>query len=66
MSYGALLHVAGRHILSLSPELFFSVDTGDARRIVTRPMKGTMRRGLDLAEDASQAARLAADEKNRS
>lgn len=66
VSYGALLHVEEKHILSLSPELFFSVDAGAVRRIMTRPMKGTMPRGMDVAEDAAQGARLAADEKNRS
>jgi para-aminobenzoate synthetase/4-amino-4-deoxychorismate lyase len=67
VSYAALLSVAGRQMLSLSPELFFRVEAGDgARRIVTRPMKGTMRRGLDAADDAVQAALLRADEKNLS
>lgn len=63
VAYSALLHVGDAHILSLSPELFFRIHGGS---IVTRPMKGTMSRGLDLAEDEQQAARLHADEKNRS
>ncbi len=62
VSYGAFLNVAGHHILSLSPELFFRIEDG---RIVTRPMKGTMPRGLDSAEDADAAIRLQHDEKNR-
>lgn len=62
VAYGALLNVAGQHVLSLSPELFFRIERG---RIVTRPMKGTMRRGLDSAEDAEAAVRLKNDEKNR-
>lgn len=67
VSYGALLNVAGKEILSLSPELFFRVEAGSGtRRIVTRPMKGTMRRGLDVVEDTLQAALLAVDEKNGS
>jgi len=61
VAYSALLNVAGRHILSCSPELFFRVDAG---RIVTRPMKGTMPRGLDTVEDAAAALRLCHDEKN--
>ena len=61
--YSALLNLATRHILSFSPELFFRITNG---RISTRPMKGTMPRGLDLAEDEQQAARLQSDEKNRS
>jgi para-aminobenzoate synthetase/4-amino-4-deoxychorismate lyase len=63
VAYSALLNVAGYHILSLSPELFFRIE-GD--RIVTRPMKGTMPRGLDVAEDEKAARRLQRDEKNRS
>lgn len=62
VAYSALLHIGNRHILSLSPELFFRIHGG---RMTTRPMKGTMPRGLDLFEDEQQAARLAADEKNR-
>ncbi len=63
VAYGALLNVSGHHIVSLSPELFFRIRDGS---IVTRPMKGTMPRGLDIAEDEQQMARLEADEKNRS
>jgi para-aminobenzoate synthetase / 4-amino-4-deoxychorismate lyase len=63
VAYAALMNVAGRQVLSLSPELFFRVD---GCRIVTRPMKGTMSRGLDAAEDIQAAARLQSDEKNRS
>jgi para-aminobenzoate synthetase/4-amino-4-deoxychorismate lyase len=62
VSYSALLNVAGHHVLSHSPELFFRISNG---RITTRPMKGTMPRGLDLNEDEQQSARLKADEKNR-
>ena len=63
VAYAALLNLHGRRILSLSPELFFSIDGGT---ITTRPMKGTLARGLDSAGDAEAAARLQADEKNRS
>jgi para-aminobenzoate synthetase/4-amino-4-deoxychorismate lyase len=63
VAYSALLNVAGHHILSLSPELFFRIE-GD--RIVVRPMKGTMPRGLDISEDAEASLRLQRDEKNRS
>jgi para-aminobenzoate synthetase/4-amino-4-deoxychorismate lyase len=63
VAYSALLHVDGHHILSLSPELFFRIRNG---RITTRPMKGTMPRGLDLAEDQLQSTLLFSDEKNRS
>lgn len=61
--YAAMLHpMAGWHILSLSPELFFA-RRGD--RIITRPMKGTAELGMDAAEVRANAAWLRADEKNR-
>jgi para-aminobenzoate synthetase/4-amino-4-deoxychorismate lyase len=62
VSYSAFLNVSGHQILSLSPELFFRVNAGN---IVTRPMKGTMPRGLDSVEDIAAALRLQNDEKNR-
>ena len=63
VAYGALMHLAGRSILSFSPELFFRVRD---RQITTRPMKGTWPRSLDAAEDALAALALHHDEKNRS
>jgi len=62
VAYSAFLNVAGHHILSLSPELFFKIEDG---KIITRPMKGTMPRGLDSVEDVQAAIRLRNDEKNR-
>jgi para-aminobenzoate synthetase / 4-amino-4-deoxychorismate lyase len=63
VAYGAFLNVAGHQILSLSPELFFRIENG---KITTRPMKGTMPRGLTLDNDRQAAMRLQQDEKNRS
>ncbi|VVE24364.1 para-aminobenzoate synthase subunit I [Pandoraea communis] len=66
--YGALIMlpgaqgVAGRAILSLSPELFLRHSRG---RIEARPMKGTAPASGDAVEDAKRSAALAADEKNR-
>jgi para-aminobenzoate synthetase/4-amino-4-deoxychorismate lyase len=60
--YGAYLNVGDRQILSCSPELFFR---RDGARIVTRPMKGTVRRGRTLEEDRALRDELAADPKNR-
>ncbi len=66
--YGAFVHYeSNRRILSFSPELFFRVDNDrGARRIVTRPMKGTAPRGRTTAEDRERAEWLRADPKNRS
>ncbi len=63
VSYSAFINTADHHILSLSPEFFFRIESG---RITTRPMKGTMPRGLDLTEDAQQSIKLQNDPKNRS
>ena len=60
--YSAFLHGENWHILSFSPELFFRVKD---RRIVTRPMKGTARRGADIAEDEA-IARVAAKRQQES
>jgi para-aminobenzoate synthetase/4-amino-4-deoxychorismate lyase len=61
--YGAFIHGEGWQVLSFSPELFFRMND---RRILTRPMKGTARRGADQAEDESLAQWLQNDLKNRS
>ncbi len=68
VDYGAFLHWhTGRFILSFSPELFFRVENdGPTRRIVTRPMKGTARRGRTTREDREIAEWLRNDPKNRS
>jgi para-aminobenzoate synthetase/4-amino-4-deoxychorismate lyase len=68
VDYGAFLHwQAGRHILSFSPELFFRIENdGATRRIATRPMKGTARRGRTAREDREIAEWLRNDPKNRS
>jgi len=71
VDYGAFLHLEpGRRILSFSPELFFHIEEGGShcgrRRIVTRPMKGTARRGRTTREDREIAEWLANDPKNRS
>ncbi|WP_138380633.1 aminodeoxychorismate synthase component I [Luteithermobacter gelatinilyticus] len=62
VSYGAYIQTADQDILSLSPELFLR---RDGNRLLTRPMKGTLRRGRTVAEDQNLAARLREDEKNR-
>jgi para-aminobenzoate synthetase/4-amino-4-deoxychorismate lyase len=63
VQYSAFLHGENWHILSFSPELFFR---RKELRIVTRPMKGTARRGADIAEDETIALWLQNDPKNRS
>lgn len=60
--YGAYLNFGDRQILCCSPELFFR---REGNRVMTRPMKGTIRRGRTLDEDEALREQLAADEKNR-
>ena len=62
VAYGALINTGEQWILSRSPELFVSSRDG---MLAARPMKGTLKRGRTLAEDAAGRAALAADEKNR-
>ena len=63
VQYSAFLHAENWQILSFSPELFFRLKD---RGIVTRPMKGTARRGADHMEDKQIAHWLQNDLKNRS
>jgi para-aminobenzoate synthetase/4-amino-4-deoxychorismate lyase len=60
--YAAYLNCGDRQILSLSPELFVR---REGNRVLTRPMKGTIRRGRTLQEDRALQQQLAADSKNR-
>jgi para-aminobenzoate synthetase/4-amino-4-deoxychorismate lyase len=62
VAHGALVATGDDVVLSLSPELFIE-RRGD--RIVTRPMKGTIRRGRTRAEDEALKSELLADEKSR-
>ncbi|MDQ1228757.1 aminodeoxychorismate synthase component I [Sphingomonas sp. SORGH_AS_0879] len=60
--WGAVVATGEATILSLSPELFFSLEDG---RLTARPMKGTARREADPAADARAAAALRDDPKQR-
>lgn len=61
-NYSAYLNVGTHRILSASPELFFRWQDG---QLVTRPMKGTVKRGMTLKMDQDNAAWLAASGKNQ-
>ncbi len=60
--YFAYVDTGRFKVLSASPELFFSLDGSD---LVTRPMKGTCRRGRWPDEDRARAEQLLATEKER-
>src|SRR5699024_1421126 len=46
--YSAYIHTGNMEVLSVSPELFFELNNGT---IKTKPMKGTVERGLTYEED---------------
>ncbi|MDQ3675088.1 MAG: aminodeoxychorismate synthase component I [Gemmatimonadota bacterium] len=60
--YSAYIDIGSHQILSFSPELFFR---RDGTTIITKPMKGTARRGRWLSEDDERAAQLAVSQKDR-
>jgi len=60
--YGALVNTGGDWLLSLSPELFFTLRAGEMR---ARPMKGTAPRHADPVADAAEIHMLRTDPKQR-
>ncbi len=60
--YGAYLDLGPHVIVSASPELFFS---WSGRRLLTRPMKGTARRGRTPEEDEDLRRQLLTSPKER-
>ncbi|MFZ4619675.1 MAG: aminodeoxychorismate synthase component I [Bacteroidota bacterium] len=61
--FGAFLNLGETNVLSFSPELFFR---RSGNSIITKPMKGTCKRGRTNAEDEQLLKWLQNDEKNRS
>ncbi len=60
--YNAYIKNEFEEVLSFSPELFFRLENG---RILTKPMKGTIKRGITAQEDEFNKKFLQNDEKNR-
>lgn len=60
--YIAFINNNGKIIISLSPEMFFEVK---GRKIKSRPMKGTAKRGIDHSHDEFIKNELERSEKNR-
>ena len=60
--YGAFVNTEEWSICSVSPELFFHLD---GNKLSSRPMKGTVSRGMTLRYDIKQAQWLHHSEKNR-
>lgn len=61
-SFAAYIDLGGQAICSASPELFFELN---GSQLTTRPMKGTVERGLTLVDDLAKADWLHHSEKNR-
>jgi para-aminobenzoate synthetase len=59
--FAAFLRFGEYAVVSSSPERFISVDR--ERKVMARPIKGTVSRVADPAEDAARRAELEADEK---
>lgn len=59
--YSAFIRNEFESILSFSPELFFKKQ---GNKIITKPMKGTIARGVDLSDDLKQIEYLKNDIKN--
>ncbi|MEP5937854.1 MAG: aminodeoxychorismate synthase component I [Erythrobacter sp.] len=60
--YGGLMFDGSHWLLSLSPELFFSLKGSEAK---VKPMKGTRPRSDDRAKDAALKEELASSEKDK-
>jgi para-aminobenzoate synthetase/4-amino-4-deoxychorismate lyase len=61
-AYGARIDTGRFELACASPELFFTID---GRRLTTKPMKGTARRGRWPEEDEAQRTWLSTSEKDR-
>ncbi len=62
VGYSAFINTGDMQVISISPELFLR---RQGNIVLTRPMKGTARRGRWYEEDTEIARALAGDEKNR-
>ena len=60
--YSAFIDLGDQAVLSLSPERFIQLA---GRQVETKPIKGTLPRGANAAEDAANARRLQASHKDR-
>ncbi|MBK7380104.1 MAG: chorismate-binding protein [Ignavibacteriales bacterium] len=59
--YTSIINNGNKIIISLSPELFFEIEE---RKIISKPMKGTSQRGVDLPDDSLLKYQLGASSKN--
>ncbi len=62
VSYSAFIRFKNWDVLSLSPELFFR---RDKNKLIAKPMKGTIKRGVDNSDDIAKSCELYNSIKNR-
>jgi para-aminobenzoate synthetase/4-amino-4-deoxychorismate lyase len=60
--YSSFINLSDKYILSISPELFFTIENDI---ITSRPMKGTIARGKSLSEDNEKWRQLIDSEKDK-
>lgn len=60
--YSAIINLGEKIIISSSPELFFEVDNDS---IIVKPMKGTIKRGVNLKQDSQHIEELFSSGKDR-
>ena len=60
--YSAFINYGNEFVISISPELFFSTN---GYKINTRPMKGTIKRGINLEDDSFRAEELRNSKKDK-
>ncbi len=60
--YAAIINLDDKIIISSSPELFFEVYNDS---IIVKPMKGTIKRGINLKKDSQHCEELLSSEKDR-
>ncbi|MBN1898280.1 MAG: aminodeoxychorismate synthase component I [Spirochaetes bacterium] len=63
VAFNVFARLGDYHILSISPELFFRKNKDSLR---VKPMKGTMKRGMNCEEDDNNRLFLSQDKKNQS
>lgn len=60
--YSAFINEQNNFIISISPELFFRTD---GNRIISKPMKGTKKRGVNIEDDFTKLNELENSKKDR-
>lgn len=60
--YSAFVNDSDNFIFSISPELFFRTD---GNRIISKPMKGTIKRGINIDDDFAKSVQLKSSKKDK-